>query len=98
MAVVAGTAYDRLGVFWAMLLVTVLGVVHSAVVLVPVIEVQPVAFLTYTLQQEGIFAIILARIMAVYGPEKFGVLAGMIFLLGAVCALAVTPVTTLILR
>lgn len=49
MAAVAGMAYDRLGAFWGMGLVVALGIVHSIFTLVPVVEAQPVTFLTYTL-------------------------------------------------
>lgn len=98
MAAVAGMAYDRLGAFWGMGLVVALGIVHSIFTLVPVVEAQPVTFLTYTLQQEAIFAIILARVMAVYGPSRFGVLAGLLFLIGALCAVVVTPITAVVLK
>ena len=98
MAAVTGYAYDTLGALWGMGIVVGLGLVHSVFVLVPVVEAQPVTFLTYTLQQEAIFAVILARVLAVYGAARFGVIAGTLFLIGALCAIGVTPITAVVLR
>jgi len=97
-APMAGYAYDVLGAFAATSLVFVLGCIHSVCAIIPVLELQPVTFLSYSLQQEAIFAVILARILDVMGSHRFGIMAGLLFAIGSLCAIVVTPSTALVLR
>lgn len=93
----AGIVQDRYGITWALLACQGLGIVHAALSMVPVLGVQPVAFLAYTWQQEAAFAVVLAGILDGFGAAKSGIGAGVVFVAGAICSAVISPITAAVL-
>lgn len=84
----SGYLMDKTGLWAVLLLTTVLSTIHSVVVLIPVLELQIVAFVTYTLALETLFAWFFTTIGRVFGYAYFGTLSGVAFL---VMGSAITP-------
>jgi len=92
-----GRLYDSRGPRAAMIIVHVAALLHLIVVMIPVVEIQPIAFALYTTQQEAFFAVALAYLLKRWGIRTFGSLAGILFLSGALSVALVNPVLALVL-
>jgi len=88
-----GWIQDRRGSAAAFFVVQVLGILHQILLMIPVVQLQPISFLLYTCQQEALFAVVLSSLLHGLGPERFGVAAGVLFLFGAAAAAIVSPAT-----
>jgi hypothetical protein len=96
-APVAGQVHDRYGSGWALLVTQVLGILHAGMTMVPLLGIQPAAFLAYTWQQEAAFAIVLAAVLDGFGAAGSGIGAGVVFVAGAACSAIISPITAAVL-